>query len=176
MLSAAFSAGLCGIEGFPVTVECNIQDKLEGFELVGLPDLAVREAKERVWNACINSGFSFPYARITVNLAPADRKKEGSAFDLAITVALLQCDGAIPRSCDLSDKCFLGELSLSGELRSVGGILPMTVCARNCGRREIYVPESNAGEAAVVDGITVYGVKNLRALVDHIKGLVVSHL
>ena len=88
MLSAAFSAGLYGIEGFPVTVECNQKNSLEGFELVGLPDLAVREAKERVRTACYNSGYPFPFSRITVNLAPADRKKEGSAFDAAILTAI----------------------------------------------------------------------------------------
>ena len=171
MLSKIYTAGVLGIEGFEVAVECSAWDRLPKFDLVGLPDTAVKEAKGRVRSACENSGFRFPDLEIMINLAPANIKKEGSAFDLAITVALLQCDGAIPRSCDLSDKCFLGELSLSGELRSVGGILPMTVCARNCGRREIYVPESNAGEAAVVDGILVYPVKSLRQLVSHLKGV-----
>ena len=171
MLSKIYTAGTLGIEGFEVTVECSAWDRLPKFDLVGLPDAAVKEAKGRVRSACENSGFRFPDLEMMINLAPANIKKEGSAFDLAITVALLQCDGAIPRSLDLSDKCFIGELSLSGELRSVGGILPMTVSARSSGRREIYVPYENAGEAAVVDGIAVYPVKNLRQLISHLKGV-----
>ena len=105
-----------------------------------------------------------------LNLAPADRKKEGSSYDLAIIAAILQSDGVIPHSYDFSDKCLLGELSLSGEVRAIGGILPMAISARDAGRREIFVPFDNAKEAAVVEGITVYGVKSLRALVNHIKG------
>ena len=170
MLSKIYSAGVIGIEGYEVTVECSAWDRVPKFDLVGLPDAAVKEAKGRVRSACENSGFMFPPLEIMINLAPANIKKEGSSFDLAMIIAMLQCDGAIPRSIDLSDKCFIGELSLSGELRSVGGILPMTVSARDAGRREIYVPEANAGEAAVVDGIDVFPVKNLRQLVNHIKG------
>ena len=171
MLSKIFSAGVLGIEGFIVTVECSAWDRVPKFDLVGLPDAAVKEAKGRVRSACENSGFKFPPLELMINLAPANIKKEGSAFDLAITLALLQSDGTIPRSLDLSDKCFLGELSLSGDLRAVGGILPMTVCARDAGIREIYVPEENSGEAAVVDGIAVFPVKNLRQLVSHLKGI-----
>ena len=171
MLSKIYSAGVLGIEGFEVTVECSAWDRLPKFDLVGLPDTAVKEAKGRVRSACENSGFRFPSLEIMINLAPANIKKEGSAFDLAMLVAMLQCDGAIPRSLDLSDKCFVGELSLSGELRSVGGVLPMTISARDRGRREIYVPCENAGEAAVVDGIAVFPVKNLRQLINHIKGI-----
>ena len=170
MLSKIYSAGVIGIEGFEVTVECSAWDRMPKFDLVGLPDTAVKEAKGRIRSACENSGFQFPPLEIMLNLAPANIKKEGSAFDLAMTVALLQCDGRIPRSLDLSDKCFVGELSLSGELRSVGGVLPMTVSAKESGRREIFVPFENAGEASVVDGITVYPVKTLRQLVFHLKG------
>ena len=171
MLSKIYSAGVLGIEGFEVTVECSAWDRLPKFDLVGLPDAAVKEAKGRVRSACENSGFVFPPLEIMINLAPANIKKEGSSFDLAITVALLQCDGIISRSLDLSGKCFIGELSLSGELRAVGGILPMTLSAKKSGCREIFVPEANAGEAAVVDGISVYGVKTLRQLVNHLKGV-----
>ena len=171
MLSKIYSAGVIGIEGFEVTVECSAWDRMPKFDLVGLPDTAVKEAKGRVRSACENSGFRFPDLEIMINLAPANIKKEGSSFDLALTVALLQCDGVIARSLDLSDKCFIGELSLSGELRAVGGILPMTVSAKECGRREIFVPEENAGEAAVVDGIAVYPVKSLRQLINHLKGV-----
>ena len=172
MLSRIYSSGIFGIEGFEVAVECSAWDRIPRFDLVGLPDAAVKEAKNRVQSACENSGYKFPALDIMINLAPADVKKEGSAFDLAIIAAILQSDGIIPREYDFSDKCLIGELSLSGDVRSVGGVLPMTVSARDAGKREIFVPYDNAGEAAVVDGITVYGVKNLRALVDHIKGLV----
>ena len=171
MLSKIYSAGVLGIEGFEVTVECSAWDRLPKFDLVGLPDTAVKEAKGRIRSACENSGFVFPPLEIMLNLAPANIKKEGSAFDLAMIVALLQCDGAISFGLDLSDKCFVGELSLSGELRAVGGILPMTLSARENGRREIYVPAENAGEASVVDGILVYPVKSLRQLVNHLKGI-----
>ncbi len=170
MLSAAYSAGICGIEGFPVTVECNLRDKLEGFDIVGLPDMAVREAKERVWNACSNSGYPFPYAKITVNLAPADRKKEGSAFDLAILTGIFRSSGVIRRDVSLDGKCFVGELSLSGEVRGVRGALCMCVAARDAGFSEFYAPASNAHEAAAVEGITVYAVQNMRELVEHLNG------
>ncbi len=170
MLSRIYSSGVMGIEGFPVIVECSAWDRIPKFDLVGLPDTAVKEAKNRVQSACENSGFTFPPLDIMVNLAPADIKKEGSAFDLAILCSILQADGLIPKTYDFSDKCLVGELSLSGEVRAINGILPMTVGARDAGRREIYVPFENAGEAAVVDGITVFGVKSLRQLINHIKG------
>ena len=170
MLSASYSAGLCGIDGFVVTVECNQKNNLEGFELVGLPDLAVREAKERVRTACYNSGFPFPYSRITVNLAPADRKKEGSAFDAAILAAIFHSSGVIRRDISMQGKCIVGELSLSGELRGVRGILCMCVAARENGFTEFYAPVENATEAAAVEGIKVYAVPNMRALVMHLNG------
>ena len=170
MLSRIYSSGIIGIEGFEVAVECSAWDRIPRFDLVGLPDAAVKEAKNRVQSACENSGFKFPALDIMINLAPADVKKEGSVFDLAIILAILQSDGIIPRDYDFSDKCFLGELSLSGEVRGVGGVLPMTISARDLGRKEIFVPIENAGEASVVDGITVFGVSSLRQLVDHIKG------
>ena len=140
------------------------------FELVGLPDLAVKEAKERVRTACENSGFRFPALELMLNLAPADRKKEGSGFDTAMLMGILRCAGMLRQDVDLSDKCFVGELSLSGELRSVRGILCMCVAARNAGFREFYAPADNAGEAAAVEGITVYSVKNVRELVEHLNG------
>lgn len=170
MLSRVYSSGVIGIEGFEVAVECSAWDRIPKFELVGLPDTAVKEAKNRVQSACENSGFTFPPLDIMVNLAPADIKKEGSAFDLAILCSILQSDGLIPRTYDFGDKCLVGELSLSGEVRGINGILPMTVGARDSGKREMFVPAENAGEAAVVDGIKVYAVRNLRQLINHIKG------
>ena len=131
MLSRVYTAGLCGIDGFSVTVECSGWDRLARFEVVGLPDLAVKEAKERVRAACENSGFLFPAMAMTVNLAPADRKKEGSAFDAAILCALLASAGVI--NADFSDKCIVGELSLSGELRAVRGTLCLCAAAKDAG-------------------------------------------
>ena len=171
MISKIYSAGVIGIEGFEVTVECSAWDRLPKFDLVGLPDAAVKEAKGRVRSACENSGFMFPPLEFMINLAPANIKKEGSAFDLAIIISMLQCDGLVPRSLDLSDKSFVGELSLSGEVRSVGGVLPMTISAKKSGRREIFVPQDNAPEAAVVEGVDVFPVRNLRQLVNHLKGV-----
>jgi magnesium chelatase family protein len=130
MLSTVYSAGLFGIDGFMVSVECNGYKSLPSFDMVGLPDLAVKEAKERVKTACFNSGFRFPEMAIMINLAPADRKKEGSAFDTAILVGILRCGGLINPEADLSDKCFVGELSLSGALRPVRGTLCMCVAAK----------------------------------------------
>ena len=171
MLAKIYSAGVVGIDGYEVTVECSAWDRAPRLELVGLPDAAVKEAKNRVRSACENSGLMFPLLDMTLNLAPANVKKEGSAFDVAMIIAMLHCDGTIPFHLDFSDKCFLGELSLSGEVRPVGGILPMAISARNSGRRELFVPYENAGEAAVVEGISVYGVKTLRQLVNHLKGV-----
>ena len=152
-------------------MECSAWNRLPSFELVGLPDTAVKEAKNRVQSACENSGVRFPSLDIMVNLAPADIKKMGTSYDLAIILAILKCDGRLGTEFDFSDKCFVGELSLSGEVHKIGGVLSMAVCARDEGKREIYVPYENAGEAAVVEGIDVYGVKSLRELIEHIKGI-----
>ena len=170
MLSTVYSAGLFGIDGFIVTVECNGMSRIPEFELVGLPDLAVKEAKERVRTACENSGYRFPAMELTLNLAPADRRKEGSAFDVSILLGILRCGGVVRHDVDFSDKCFVGELSLSGELRGIRGVLCMCVEARNAGFKEFYAPAENAGEAAAVEGITVYSVKNVRELVEHLNG------
>lgn len=170
MLSRVYSAGLFGIDGFAVTVEVDGQPRLPEFELVGLPDAAVKEAKERVRTACENSGFRFPEAALLVNLAPADRRKEGSGFDAAILVGILAVAGIIRPGTDLSTRCFIGELSLSGDFRPVRGVLSMCVAAREAGMTEVYVPEENAAEAAAVSGITVYGVRSMRLLIDHING------
>ena len=170
MTSRIYSAGLFGIDGFEVTVECSAWDRIPSFDLVGLPDAAVKEAKNRVRSACENSGYMFPPLDLCVNLAPANLKKEGSGFDLAILVSVLQCQGIIPHAMDFSDKLLIGELSLTGEVRRIDGVLPMCVAARDAGKKEIYVPIENTAEAAVVSGITVYGVKSLRALINHFLG------
>ena len=170
MLSVAMAAGVCGIDGFLVSVECDARERMAGFEIVGLPDLAVKEAKERVRTASQNSGYRFPALALTVNLAPADRKKEGSAFDVAILAGILRCSGAIKAGVDLSLVCLLGELSLSGHIRPVRGVLSMCVAARDAGIDEIFVPRENAAEAAAVAGMTVSAPEAMRQLVDHLNG------
>ena len=170
MLSTVYSAGLFGIDGFPVTVEVDARQNLPSFELVGLPDMAVKEAKERVRTACENSGLRFPETSLMVNLAPADRRKEGSGFDLAILTGILHAVGAIHRETKLDDSCFIDELSLSGKLRGVRGVLCMCAAAREAGFRRVYVPTDNAAEAAAVRGIEVYGVDSVAALLDHLSG------
>ncbi|MBR4872513.1 MAG: YifB family Mg chelatase-like AAA ATPase [Clostridia bacterium] len=170
MLSTIYSAGLSGIDGFIVSVECDSQKKLFSFELVGLPDAAVKESRERVRTACENSGIRFPSMAHTVNLAPADRRKEGSALDLAILVGILRNAGYVRQEYDLRHACMIGELSLSGELRPVRGVLCMCCAAKENGFREVFVPYANVREAAVVEGIRVYGVKSVTELVAHLNG------
>lgn len=170
MLSKIFTSAISGIDGFEVTVECSAWNRIPKFDLVGLADTAVKEAKNRVQSACENSGVRFPALDIVINLAPADKKKEGTVYDLAIVTAVLQCDGRIPRDYDFSDSCIIGELSLSGEVRAINGVLPMTICARDNGKKYMFVPVDNAKEASVVEGITVYGVKNLCQLISHLRG------
>lgn len=170
MYSKVYSTGITGIDGFIVTVECSARNKIPTFDLVGLPDTAVKEAKERVRNACANSGIPFPVAALTVNLAPADKKKEGSALDLPILLAILHAGAVIHPERDLSKKCFVGELSLSGEIRGVRGVLSMCVAARDAGFEEFYVPKQNADEAAAVEGINVIPVNNISDLLRHLNG------
>ena len=170
MLASVFSAGITGIDGFVVTVECNLfSSQNVRFDIVGLPDLAIREAKERVLSAFANSGYRFPEAKATVNLAPADRKKEGTGFDAAILTAVSACAGAL-RGVNFADKCIIGELSLSGELRPVNGVLSMCAAAKDAGLSEIYFPVENAAEAAAVEGIAVYAVPTVKALFAHLLG------
>lgn len=169
MLSIVYSAGLSGIDGFLVGVECDIQEKIPQFEIIGLPGTAVKEARDRVSSALYNSDYELPDAAITVNLSPADRKKEGSSYDLAILVAVMSAYGRFPGVKDgrLKNCCFIGELSLSGEVRPVKGVLCMCLAARENGLTEIFVPEKNAGEASVVEGVRIYGVKHVRGLFNH---------
>jgi len=170
MLTTVYSAGVNGVDGFPVTVECNCSNRFSRFEVVGLPDMAVKEARERIKAAVENSGFPFPDAEITVNLAPADKKKQGSAYDLAMLLGILGSSGALTLPAELPSMAFIGELSLSGEVRSVRGILCMAIAARHAGKTVLFVPAENAGEASVTAGVTVYGVKNVREVIDHLTG------
>lgn len=169
MLQTVYSAGLSGVDGFLVTVECNCSNRLPKFDVVGLPDAAVREAKERIKAAVENNGYDFPEAEITVNMAPADRKKQGSAYDLALYVGVLG-GFRLENIGDVSDCCFIGELSLSGEVRPVQGTLCMCLAARDAGKKHIFVPAGNAAEASVADGCCIYGVRNVSELSDHLSG------
>ena len=170
MIATVYTAGLCGIEGFEVAVECSAGHKTPRFDLVGFGDTAVKEAKERILSAMENSAIPFPPLDILVNLAPADRRKEGSAMDVAILLSILAAARSFPATLDLSDKSFFGELSLSGEIRGVNGILCLVLAAREAGRKEIFVPKANAAEASVVDGVTVYGVSHIKELVSYLCG------
>ena len=149
-------------------VECSISSGLPGFELVGLPDAAVRESRERVRAAIKNSGFRFPVSRITLNLAPAGTKKTGTLYDLPILLGILAAQELVrlPRE----PSAFLGELSLEGKLRPVNGVLPMAIAARKAGIRTLYVPAENAREATLAGGLTVIPVKEVRQLAAHLRG------
>ncbi|MBE6674939.1 MAG: ATP-binding protein [Ruminococcaceae bacterium] len=171
MISYAYTAGLFGIDSYEVTVECHSDTKLSVFEIVGLPDNAIKEAKERVRAACINSHLPFPDREIIVNLAPADMRKEGSSFDLAILISILINAGVLENAHLAQDCCFIGELSLSGDIRRVNGVLCMALAAKEAGRKRIFVPYENAKEASVVSGIEIYGVKNVLEIIDHFNGL-----
>lgn len=170
MLSTVYTAALSGIDGFEVTVECNMRRFLDKFEIIGLPDASVKEAKERIKSAIENSGIFFDDCSLIINMAPADKRKEGSGFDLPMLVSILVNFGVIKNSVDLSDKCFVGELSLSGEVRPVNGALCMCLAARDAGKKEIYLPKANAAEASVADGITVYGISSVRELINILNG------
>ena len=168
MYSNIRSLGVTGIGGYQVSVEVYISNGLPGFDIVGLPDAAVKESRERVRAAIKNNGFKFPVSRITVNLAPADQKKAGTMYDLPILVGILAAVEEI-RLPD-PDCAFLGELSLTGELRPVSGALPMAIAARREGIRTLFVPEENAAEAAFAEGIEVIPIHDLQQMLRHLKG------
>lgn len=169
MLSKVLSLGLKGIEGYKVDVETDVSNGLPHFEIVGLGDTAIKEAKERVRSAIKNSAFDYPSKRITINLAPADIKKEGSLYDLAIAVAILSCDEA-NKICNEKEYIFLGELSFDGSVRRVKGVLPLLISARKLGYKKFIVPKENCLEAGFIDGIEVYGVDSLIETVKFLKG------
>ena len=168
MVAQLYSMGIYGMDAFPVEVEADLSSGLPAFEVVGLPDAAVKESRDRVRSAMKNCGYKFPVSRITVNLAPADKKKEGTLYDLPLLVALMKASGQL--AADLSGSVFLGELSLSGQTRPVRGVLPMVMEARKRGFRSCYVPRENAAEGAVVKGIRVYPVADVPSLLAHLTG------
>ncbi len=168
MVQRVHSFGISGIRGFDVSVECSISSGLPKFDLVGLPDAAVRESRERVRAAIRSCGGSFPASHVTVNLAPADRKKAGSLYDLPILLSILAASGSIrPLPPDIA---FLGELSLTGELRPVPGVLSMAISASETGIKRLFLPAENAREAAFAGGVEVYAVKSVSELLAHLTG------
>jgi len=168
MLSHIRSLGFQGVGGYAVDVECYVSNGMPGFEIVGLPDAAVKEARERVRAAIRNNGMKFPVSRLTVNLAPADQRKAGTLYDLPVLLGILSATGEIRRIPDTA--AFLGELSLAGEVRPVPGVLPMALAAVRCGVKELYVPAENAPEAAFVEELTVYPVDTVARLMAHLRG------
>lgn len=167
MLSITKSMSLLGLEGYLVSVQVDVSGGLPGWEIVGLPDTSVKEAKERVKTAIKNSGYELHSRKILINLAPADTKKEGSFFDLPIAVGVLACIGEIPKE-KLMNIAFIGELSLDGKVNKVDGILPMCIEAKKLGIKKIIVPIQNAKEASIVDKIDILGVENLSQVVDYL--------
>ena len=168
MICSVRSLAITGIQGSGVVAECYISNGLPGFDIVGLPDAAVKEARERVRAAAKNSGFTFPVSRITVNLAPANVKKAGTQYDLPIALSILAASGAVRRPSQHT--AFLGELSLDGKLRPIAGVLPMALAAKREGIRFLFVPKENAAEATLARGPEVYGVENLRQIAQILNG------
>lgn len=169
MLSQIYSCGLIGIDGFSVCVETDISNGLPGFDVVGLPDTAVKEAKERIRSAIKNTGFTFPAKHIVINLSPAAKRKEGTGYDLPMALSILTATEQIYLT-DIERTAFFGELSLDGSVQPINGILPMIISAYSQGFTSIFVPEQNADEAAVIDGVNIYPVASLQMLCDHLSG------
>jgi magnesium chelatase family protein len=169
MLAKVLSGALIGIDAYPVEVEVDIAQGLPQFSTVGLPEGAVKESKDRVKSAIKNSGYEFPTRRITINLAPADIKKEGAAFDLPMAIGLLTATGAV-HSRRPGRFVFLGELSLDGRIKPVRGSLPVAVAARQWGISGLILPEENAREGAIVESLAVYGVRDLGEVVAFLNG------
>ena len=163
MVASLKSCAITGVDGHIVQVEVDTIKGMPAFDIVGLADTAVKESKERVRSALKNSGVKMPAMKYTVNLAPADMKKEGVFYDLPVALGIVSCLEIL--KCDFSDSMFIGELSLSGEIRRVSGILPCAICAKENGIKRIFVPEENAKEASVVDGIEVYACTTLEKLI-----------
>lgn len=168
MFSMVKSVGIFGLNSYMLQIEADVSGGLPCFDVVGLPDTAVKESRDRVRAAVKNCGFKFPTGRITVNLAPADKKKEGAVYDLPILIAILTASGQL--SADTSDCAFLGEVSLDGQIRSVNGVLAMAITAKQNGINNLFLPADNAAEGATVEGINIYGISNIKQITDHLTG------
>lgn len=171
MLSKVLSYGLCGIEGFCVTIEADVSNGLPKVEIVGLGDTAIKEAKERVRAAISNSNLDYPRYKITINLAPADRKKEGPIFDVGMAVALLSATNQIPYE-KVQDTIFLGELSLDGTIKKVNGVLPILISARENGFKNFIIPKENELEASFISGVNIKTATRLSDVVDYYNGII----
>ena len=169
MLAKTYACGLNGVNGFLVEVEAFISGGMVNFEVVGLPSAAVKESRDRVRAAIAVSGYEFPFGRVTVNLAPADIRKEGTAFDLAIAVSLLAAKYP-ERFISLSDTMLLGELSLQGKLMPIRGALGMAITARENGVKNLILPAQNARECECVDGVCIYPAQTLTEVYNHLTG------
>ncbi|MBE5745186.1 MAG: ATP-binding protein [Clostridiales bacterium] len=169
MIARVQSYALTGLDGVAVTVETDVSKGLPSYEIVGLPDAAVKESKERVKSAVKNSALEFPLHKITVNLAPAYVKKEGSSFDLPVAISLLKANGVL--QAETEDTVFLGELALNGDLRPITGVLPALISARDKGYKKFVVPYDNRKEAGFIHGVSTYAAKNLKEVVNHLSGL-----
>ncbi len=169
MLSRTLSYALSGIDGIRITVECNLSSGMPAFELVGLPDTAVKEARERIKSAVRNTGFEFPGDRLVINMAPADIRKESTAFDLPIAIDILACCRFVnPES--IRDVAIMGELALNGELRAIRGALPLVISARADGIKTVILPSANASELLCVEGIEIIPADTLMQVVQHLCG------
>ncbi len=168
MFSMVKSVGIFGLNSYMLEIEADVSGGMPCFDVVGLPDTAVKESRDRVRAAIKNCGYKFPTGRITVNLAPADKKKEGAVYDLPILVSILVASKQL--ECDTRECAFLGEVSLDGQVRSINGVLAMVITAKQSGIRDIFVPYDNAIEGAAVKGINVYGIKNVKELIEHLIG------
>lgn len=168
MFSRIKGVGLFGIDSYMIEIEADVSNGLPSFDIVGLPDAAVKESRDRIRAAIKNCGFKFPVGRITVNLAPADRKKEGSVYDLPVLLAILLASGQLKTQPE--DAILLGEVALDGKVRAVNGVLAIAITAKQNGIKNIFVPFDNASEAAVIEGINVYAVENVKQLIEHING------
>jgi len=170
MLSIVKSMSLLGLDGYLIYVQVDVSGGLPGWEIVGLPDISVKEAKERVRTAIKNSGYELQSRKIIVNLAPANTKKEGSFFDLPIAIGILACNEIINRQI-YENMAFIGELSLDGRINKVNGILSMCIEAKKLGIKKVIVPKENAKEASVVNGIKIFGAETLKQVVDFLNGI-----
>lgn len=172
MLSKIKSMSLEGLNGYLVEIQSDVSGGLPNFDIVGLPDIRVKEAKERVRAAIKNSGIEFPSRRIVVNLAPADKKKEGTFFDLPIAIGILVAIDEIRGICldDLEDTVFLGELSLDGKINRINGILPMCIEAVNLGIKKVVIPKENMIEALIIKGLDIIPVDNLLDVIGYLRG------
>ena len=166
MVNKVTTATVIGLDAYKITVEIDVINSIPGISIVGLPDTAVNEARDRVRSAVKNSGYTFPAKKVIINLAPADMKKTGTNFDLPIAIGILVEEGVV-ESEKIGDYAFVGELSLDGEIRGVNGVLPIILGLKNSGVKNVIVPSINSNEAALVDGINIYGAEHLTDVVNH---------